>query len=249
MSEMKIPSHWPPHWPDITDSAVQAAIVAVPRHLFVPAEYRKQAYDDVPLPIGRGQTISQPYIVALMTQALRLTPASRVLEIGTGSGYQAAILAHLTPHVASIETLPDLAEAARARLHNLGCPVAIRVGDGRLGWPEQAPFDGIIVTAAATDVPPALAAQLAEHGCLVIPVGASLWDQRLWLIEKTRGRLHRKLLAEVRFVPLVATASRDQPEDPALADVRRELDALFEPHFKRAPDAQGCAEQRPDERW
>jgi protein-L-isoaspartate(D-aspartate) O-methyltransferase len=244
MNEMKIPAHWPPQWPDITDTAVRAAIAAVPRHLFVPAEHRRQAYEDMPLPIGRGQTISQPYIVALMTQALRLTPASRVLEIGTGSGYQAAILAQITPHVRSIETLPDLAEGARARLYGLGYPVAVRVGDGRLGWPEQAPFDGIIVTAAATDVPPALAAQLGEYGRLVIPVGASLWDQCLWLIEKARGRLRRELLAEVRFVPLVATTSREQPEDPTLADVRRELSMLFEPHSKRWSD-----EREPDERW
>jgi protein-L-isoaspartate(D-aspartate) O-methyltransferase len=129
----------------------------------------------------------------------------------------------------SIETLPNLAEAARARLHGLGYEVEVQVGDGRLGWPEQAPFDGIIVTAAATDVPPALAAQLGENGRLVVPVGKSLWDQSLWLIERARGRLRRELLAEVRFVPLVATASRDQPEDPALDDVRRELHEMFEP--------------------
>jgi len=233
MSEMKIPPHWPPHWPDITDAAVRGAIAAVPRHLFVPPEHRNQAYEDMPLPIGRGQTISQPYIVALMTQALRLTPASRVLEIGTGSGYQAAILAHITRHVWSIETLPDLAEAARARLHGLGYEVEVQVGDGRLGWPAQAPFDGIIVTAAATDVPPALAAQLAENGRLVIPVGKSLWDQSLWLIKRAGGRLRRELLAEVRFVPLVATTSRDQPEDPALADVRCELRDLFAAHCDR----------------
>jgi protein-L-isoaspartate(D-aspartate) O-methyltransferase len=233
MNETKIPAHWPPHWPDITDAAVRAAMTAVPRHPFVPLEHRNKAYEDMPLPIGHGQTISQPYIVALMTQALCLTPASRVLEIGTGSGYQAAILAHITPHVWSIETLPDLAESARERLHGLGFEVEVQVGDGRLGWPEQAPFDRIIVTAAATDVPPALAAQLAESGRLVIPVGKSLWDQSLWLIERVRGRLRRELLAEVRFVPLVATTSRDRLEDPALADVRRELSMLFEPHSER----------------
>jgi protein-L-isoaspartate(D-aspartate) O-methyltransferase len=227
MSEEKQPAGWPPRWPDISDRAVLAAMAAVPRHLFVPPQHREMAYEDAPLPIGRGQTISQPYIVALMTQALRLTPASRVLEVGTGSGYQAAILAHITPHVWSIETLPELAETARARLHGLGYPVQVRLGDGRLGWPEQAPFDGIIVTAAAPDVPPALAAQLADGGRLVIPVGESTWDQLLWLIEKVGGRLRRELLAEVRFVPLVATASRTQETDPALADVRRELGALF----------------------
>ena len=133
MSEMKIPAHWPPHWPDITDAAVRAAMAAVPRHLFVPPEHRNQAYEDMPLPIGRGQTISQPYIVALMTQALRLTPASRVLEIGTGSGYQAAILAHITRHVWSIETLPDLAEAAPVS----GCTawaMRLRSRSAMAGW-------------------------------------------------------------------------------------------------------------------
>jgi protein-L-isoaspartate(D-aspartate) O-methyltransferase len=227
MSEMKIPAHWPPHWPDITDRVVRAALAAVPRHLFVPPEYRGQAYEDMPLPIGRGQTISQPYIVALMTQALRLTPASRVLEVGTGSGYQAAILAQITPHVWSIEALPELAAAAGERLRGLGYAIAVQTGDGRLGWPEHAPFDGIIVTAAASDVPPALAAQLAEGGRLVIPVGASSWDQCLWLIEKLGGHLRRELLAEVRFVPLVAIASRDRSEDPAVQLVRSELDRLF----------------------
>ena len=115
----------------------------------------------------------------------------------------------------------------------MGYAVEVQVGDGRLGWPEQAPFDGIIVTAAATDVPPALAAQLAENGRLIIPVGKSLWDQSLWLIERTRGRLRRELLAEVRFVPLVGTTSRDQPEDQALTEVRRELRMLFEPRSER----------------
>jgi protein-L-isoaspartate(D-aspartate) O-methyltransferase len=233
MNETKIPTHWPPHWPDITDAAVRAAMAVVPRHLFVPPEHRNRAYEDMPLPIGHGQTISQPYIVALMTQALCLTPASRVLEIGTGSGYQAAILAHITRHVWSIEALSDLADSARERLHGLGYEVEVQVGDGRLGWLEKAPFNCVIVTAAATDVPPALAAQLAENGRLVIPVGKSLWDQSLWLIERARGRLRRELLAEVRFVPLVATTSRDRPEDPALADVRRELSMLFEPHSER----------------
>jgi protein-L-isoaspartate(D-aspartate) O-methyltransferase len=120
MSEPRRPKHWPPHWPDITDPAVLAAVAAVPRHLFVPPSERDDAYLDVPLPIGHGQTISQPYIVGLMTQALKLTHQSRVLEIGTGSGYQAAILAHITPHVWSVETLAELARAARERLHGLG---------------------------------------------------------------------------------------------------------------------------------
>jgi protein-L-isoaspartate(D-aspartate) O-methyltransferase len=221
-------SGWPPPWPDITDRAVLAAIAAVPRHRFVPPQYEAQAYDDAPLPIGLGQTISQPYIVALMTQALHLTPASHVLEVGTGSGYQAAMLASITPHVWSVETLAELAGAARERLHALGYPVAVKAGDGRLGWPEHAPYDGIIVTAAAPDVPPALVAQLSPNGRLVIPVGETAWDQTLWLIRKVAGRLTREFLCEVRFVPLVATTSRSaEAEDPALTEIRRQLREMF----------------------
>jgi protein-L-isoaspartate(D-aspartate) O-methyltransferase len=218
------PHDWPPHWPDITDRVVLAAIAAVPRHRFVPPQYEERAYDDAPLPIGLGQTISQPYIVALMTQALHLTPASRVLEIGTGSGYQSAVLASITPHVWSVETLAELAGAAQERLH----PVTVKAGDGRLGWPEHAPYDGIIVTAAAPDVPPALVAQLSPNGRLVIPVGETAWDQTLWLIHNIGGRLAREFLCEVRFVPLVATTSRSvETDDPALADIQRQLCALF----------------------
>jgi protein-L-isoaspartate(D-aspartate) O-methyltransferase len=217
------PKHWPPRWPDVTDPAVLAAIAAVPRHLFVPPHYRDEAYEDIPLPIGQGQTISQPYIVAVMTQTLRLGSKSRVLEVGTGSGYQAAILAEITSHVWSVETLPELAEAARERLHGLCYGVQIKVGDGRLGWPEHAPYDGIMVTAASPDVPPALVAQLADGGRLVIPVGAGTWDQTLWLIEKIGDKLRKHHLAEVRFVPLVATTSRSVPEDAAEAEIRRHL--------------------------
>lgn len=227
MEERKPPAGWPPRWPDITDRAVLAALAAVPRHRFVPPQFQAQAYDDAPLPIGHGQTISQPYIVALMTQALRLTPASRVLEVGTGSGYQAAVLAHITPHVWSIEALPELAGAARERLRGLGYKVEVRAGDGRLGWPEHAPYDAIIVTAAATAAPPALVVQLAEGGRLVIPIGDAPWDQLLWLIHKTEGRLRRELLAEVRFVPLVAVGPQEPADDPALAQARQELAALF----------------------
>jgi protein-L-isoaspartate(D-aspartate) O-methyltransferase len=221
-------SGWPPHWPDITDRGVQDAVASVPRHLFVPPEHQAQAYDDSPLPIGLGQTISQPYIVALMTQALHLTPLSRVLEIGTGSGYQSAVLASLTPHVWSIETLAELAGTARERLHGLGYPVEVKTGDGRLGWLEHAPYDCIIVTAAAPDVPPALVIQLADPGRLVIPVGDTAWNQTLWLIQKREGRLHGEPLAEVRFVPLVASSSRSaETDDPALSAVRRQLDDVF----------------------
>jgi protein-L-isoaspartate(D-aspartate) O-methyltransferase len=178
MTEPVGPKNWPPDWPDITDPAVRAALAAVPRHLFVPPALRADAYSDIALPIGHGQTISQPYIVALMTQALSLTAASRVLEIGTGSGYQAAVLAEITPHVWSIETVPVLAEQTAARLQGLGYPVKVRTGDGCLGWPQLAPFDAIIVTAAASEVPPALVAQLADGGRLVIPLGEPGGEQR-----------------------------------------------------------------------
>jgi protein-L-isoaspartate(D-aspartate) O-methyltransferase len=219
--------HWPPQWPDVGDPAVLGAMAAVPRHLFVPPQYRDQAYEDIPLPIGHGQTISQPYIVALMTQALRLRPDSRVLEIGTGSGYQTAVLTHITPAVWSVETIPELAETARERLQGLGLSASVRAGDGRLGWPEHAPYDGIIVTAASPDVPPALAAQLAEGGRLVIPVGEGAWDQVLWLIRKEGEVLQRQYLADVRFVPLVATPSSPEPEDANLAQIREQLQSLF----------------------
>jgi protein-L-isoaspartate(D-aspartate) O-methyltransferase len=219
--------HWLPQWPDVSDPAVLAAMAAVPRHLFVPPQHRDQAYEDIPLPIGHGQTISQPYIVALMTQALCLRPDSRVLEIGTGSGYQSAVLAHITPAVWSVETIPELAETARERLQGLGLQVSVRAGDGRLGWPEHAPYDGIIVTAASPDVPPALAAQLAEGGRLVIPVGEGSWDQVLWLIRKEGEALQKQYLADVRFVPLVASTSLAQPEEPALSQLRKQLLGLF----------------------
>jgi protein-L-isoaspartate(D-aspartate) O-methyltransferase len=219
--------HWPPQWPDVTDPAVLRAMAVVPRHLFVPPQYRDQAYEDIPLPIGHGQTISQPYIVALMTQALRLRPDSRVLEIGTGSGYQSAVLAHIAPNVWSVETIFELAETARERLQGLGLNVAVREGDGRLGWPENAPYDGIIVTAASPDVPPALAVQLAEGGRLVIPVGGGSWDQVLWLIRKEGDALQKQYLADVRFVPLVATPSSSETDELVMAKFRKQLQGLF----------------------
>jgi protein-L-isoaspartate(D-aspartate) O-methyltransferase len=220
-------SHWPPRWLDITDPMVLDAMASVPRHLFVPHELERDAYEDAPLPIGLNQTISQPYIVALMTQALRLKPASRVLEVGTGSGYQAAILAHITPHVWSIETLPQLADAARERLQRLGYPVVVQNGDGWLGWPEHAPYDAIIVTAAPAEIPPVLVQQLGKGGCLVIPVGSDRWDQVLWRIEKDQaGRLAAKRLGDVRFVPLTGPHT-SRHEDPELAAIRAELRALL----------------------
>jgi protein-L-isoaspartate(D-aspartate) O-methyltransferase len=214
---------WPPPWPDISDQAVIAALEAVPRHLFVPLEHRGQAYSDVPLPIGEDQTISQPYIVALMTQALRVTPHSRVLEIGTGSGYQAAVLAQITPYVYSVEARPGLGAAARNRLRALGCPVEVRIGDGCAGWPEHAPYDCVIVTAAAPEIPPALLDQLAHRGRMVIPIGRSAWNQVLWLLKRAPGRLQLRRLAEVRFVPLMGRLSPDPGEDAAAAARRLRL--------------------------
>lgn len=219
-------SHWPPAWPEITDPLVLDALASVPRHLFVPPEFEDQAYEDAPLPIGYNQTISQPFIVAVMTQALRLLPDSRVLEVGTGSGYQAAVLAHITPHVWSVEALPVLAAAARERLARLGYPVTVKTGDGRLGWPEHGPYDAVVVTAAPGEVPPALVQQLAPGGRLVIPLGQSQWDQVLWRVERGQdGRLRAERLGDVRFVPLIHSAPA-QPEDAAQAAIRDELHRL-----------------------
>ncbi len=196
---------WPPPWSEIDDPGVLAAIARVPRHRFVPPEYQDQAYEDHPLPIGFGQTISQPFVVALMTQLLDLAPAARVLEIGTGCGYQTAILAELAQTVYTVEVISDLARHAEARLAALGYDnIHFRTGNGWEGWPEAAPFDGIVVTAAASDWPPALIDQLAEGGSLVIPVGPAGWDQELWQATKMEGFLVKRRLGPVRFVPLVA---------------------------------------------
>jgi len=189
---------------DITDARVLAAMGRVPRHLFAPAQLAPQAYGDFPLPIGQGQTISQPYIVALMSQWAEVHPGDRVLEVGTGSGYQAAILAELTDKVFTIEILPELARTAAARLQELGyAQVRVKTGDGYLGWPEAAPFDAILVTAAATQVPPALVGQLKEGGRLVIPLGEAGGDQTLVRLRKLGGELQEEARLPVRFVPLV----------------------------------------------
>ncbi len=189
---------------DITDPRVLAALGKVPRHQFVPPELASLAYGDYPLPIGGGQTISQPYIVALMTQWAEVKPGDRVLEVGTGSGYQAAVLAELTDQVYTIELLPDLARQAAARLKELGYTrVHVRTGDGDRGWTEAAPFDAILVTAAAPLVPPALAAQLKEGGRLVIPLGTAGGDQTLVRLRKVKGELQEEERLPVRFVPLV----------------------------------------------
>ncbi len=182
-------------------------MIRVPRHLFVPEASLDEAYRNEPLPIGHGQTISQPFIVGLMTEALELAGNERVLEIGTGSGYQAAILSLLAGSVHSVEIVRELAEESRARLAHLGYDnVRVRAGDGYAGWPEEAPFDRIIVTAAAEKVPAALFAQLANGGILVIPVGQSDRTQRLLRYRRTGRRLAREDLGAVRFVPMVPNA-------------------------------------------
>jgi len=191
---------------DITDKNVLRAMGKVPRHEFVPASLRSQAYADRPLPIGEGQTISQPYIVALMTQVAKVKRGDKVLEIGTGSGYQAAILAELTPHVYTIEIVPSLAKRAQGTLKRLDYKtVKARIGDGYKGWREHAPFDAIIVTCAPDHIPQPLANQLAEGGRMVIPVGKqdALRGQQLLLVEKIGGKLKVTSIAPVLFVPMV----------------------------------------------
>ena len=190
---------------DALDARVIAAIRKVPREEFVPESSRPLAYLNRPLSIGHGQTISQPFIVAVMTDLLALAPESRVLEIGTGCGYQTAILAELAAQVFTVEVVAPLAEAARERLLGLGYTnLAFRIGDGRAGWPEQAPYDAIIVTAAARDRPDALIGQLANDGRMAAPVGRSGLTQRLMLIERDgEGRIAESGRLPVAFVPLV----------------------------------------------
>lgn len=187
----------------ITSSRVLEAFRVVPRHRFVPETHRDQADGNYPLPIGHGQTISQPFIVAYMTEVLDIRPGDRVLEIGTGSGYQAAILAELTREVYSVEVVKPLADRARQLLDELGYDcVASCVSNGYHGWPEYAPYDKIIVTAAARTVPPPLVDQLARGGLMIIPVGPAHGAQELELIRKSgSGRIHTERLLPVRFVP------------------------------------------------
>lgn len=187
----------------IADPRVLAAMTAVERHRFVPPDYRDRAYGDHPLPIGHGQTISQPYMVAYMTEVLGIRPDDRVLEIGTGSGYQAAVLAEICDSVYTIEIVPELGRRAAALLDSLGYGnVAVRIGDGYRGWPERAPFDAIIVTAAPSHVPDPLRAQLTEGGRMVIPVG-DRGSQELVYLVKDQGELVERAVFPVRFVPLV----------------------------------------------
>lgn len=185
----------------IRDGPLLAAMRRVPRHRFVPPSEAPFAYDDGALPIGEGQTISQPFVVAFMTQALQLTGREKVLEVGTGSGYQAAVLAELGVRLFTIELVPALAERAARTLRELGyANVQVRIGDGSLGWPQEAPFDAIIVTAAAPAVPPALLEQLAVGGRLILPVGEG--EQMLVLYRRTPQGYHRAELLPVAFVPL-----------------------------------------------
>jgi protein-L-isoaspartate(D-aspartate) O-methyltransferase len=187
----------------VSASDVLEAMNAVPRHLFVPTDYLDQAYADHPLPIGYGQTISQPYIVALMTEKIQVKRGDQVLEIGTGSGYQAAVLAQLGAAVYSVEIIPELAQAADKRLKQLGYAVTVKQGDGYLGWEEHAPYDAILVTAAPDHVPQPLVKQLRDGGRLVIPIGPQGGFQTLWQFTRQGDDLKAIDLGGVLFVPLV----------------------------------------------
>lgn len=188
----------------ITDPVVLKAMGKIPRHLYVPSEVRSRAYGDHPLPIGEGQTISQPYVVALMTESLKLRPSDRVLEIGTGSGYQAAVLAEIVKEVYTIEIRRPLAERAAKTLAEQGYKnVKVRHADGYFGWEEAAPFDAIIITASANHIPPPLIKQLKEGGRLIIPLGSTLYHQTLTLAVKKKGELDLIQLGGVAFVPMI----------------------------------------------
>jgi protein-L-isoaspartate(D-aspartate) O-methyltransferase len=203
---------WADRWPEITDVRLRRAFARVPRSAFVPPPMQPYVDQDVPLPIGEGQTISQPFIVAWMTQALNLQPGEQVLEIGTGSGYQTAILCEMTAQgeerpgrwVYSVERYASLAQQAATILNELGYQPHLRIGDGALGWPEAAPYPAIIVTAAPAYLPRPLWVQLAEGGRMVIPIGDEPERQSLWLISKRQGQLQLRNLGDVRFVPLLS---------------------------------------------
>ncbi len=193
----------------VDDPLVLTAMIKVPRHHFVPERYRDFAYDDEPLPIGYEQTISQPYIVAYMTEALGLKGGEKVLEIGTGSGYQAAVLAEIAKEVYTIEIVEPLTKKAEEILKKEGYKnVHCRCGDGYLGWPEEAPFDAIIVTAAPPEIPEPLIAQLKEGGRMIVPVGT--WSQELVLLVKEKGKIDKKWLIPVRFVPMTGKIQKTE---------------------------------------
>jgi len=189
----------------VKDVGVLKAVQKVEREKFVPEKYRDLAYSDNPLPIGHQQTISQPYIVAYMTEHLQISKSHNVLEIGTGSGYQAAILAEMAHHVFTIEIIPELAESAEKVLMELGYEnITVRTGDGYKGWPEEAPFDRIMVTAAPNEIPEKLVEQLAPNGRMILPVGGSIFAQYLWLVQKDKeGIVTKEKILAVRFVPMV----------------------------------------------
>jgi len=201
----------------LTNARVLAVMGKVPRHEFVPEKFKPQAYEDGPLPIGHGQTISQPYIVAFMTERLEPKTTDRVLEIGTGSGYQAAVLSELVAEVYTIEIVEPLAQRAEADLKRFGYKnVTVRAGDGYKGWPEAAPFDAVIVTCAPEKVPQPLVEQLKDGGRMIIPVGP-IWDQELILLRKQGGRLEKRAVLPVRFVPMTGEGQRSagKSEKPA----------------------------------
>jgi protein-L-isoaspartate(D-aspartate) O-methyltransferase len=193
----------------IKDPKVLEAMGKIPRQLFVEESLRDQAYADHPLPIGEGQTISQPYVVALMTEAVRLRPGDRVLEIGTGSGYQAAVLAEIAKDVYTIEIRKRLAEAAARRLADLGYKsIQVKYGDGYFGWEEYAPFDVIMITASANHIPPPLIKQLKEGGRLILPLGSTLFHQTLTLVTKEKGEPRMEQREAVVFVPLIGEVEK-----------------------------------------
>ncbi|MBU7015202.1 MAG: protein-L-isoaspartate(D-aspartate) O-methyltransferase [Theionarchaea archaeon] len=197
----------------ITDSRTISAMITVPRHQFVPEDLRSQAYADYPLPIGYGQTISQPYIVALMTSSLQLKGDETVLEVGTGSGYQAAVLAEIVHHVYTIEIIPELAQRAETVLSELGYRnVSVRNADGYFGWEENGPYDAVIITAAVDHIPPPLVSQLKEGGRLILPLGNPLYYQALTLVEKRNGEMFTSHISDVRFVPLTGFAQEGEVE-------------------------------------
>jgi protein-L-isoaspartate(D-aspartate) O-methyltransferase len=192
----------------VKDPRVLRAMAEVPRHLFVDPAFRADAYADRPVPIGEGQTMTQPYIAARMTELLDIQPEDRILEIGTGSGYESAVLASLARHVYSIEILPDISRRAQERLRALGCAnVSFRVGDGYRGWPDAAPFDGIIVTAAPRQIPPALLDELAPNGRMVIPVGDFFQELKVFARD-AKGEVSETSVLPVRFVPMSGEAAQ-----------------------------------------
>jgi protein-L-isoaspartate(D-aspartate) O-methyltransferase len=195
----------------VKDKKVLDAMAKIPRHLFVEERLRERAYADYPLPIGDGQTISQPYVVALMTEALRLRPGDRVLEIGTGSGYQAAVLAEIVKDVYTIEIRKSLADMAEKRFREFGYKnVNVKYADGYFGWEEYAPFDAIIITASANHIPPPLIRQIKEGGRLIIPLGNTVYYQMLTLLTKKKGDLDVEQMGSVAFVPMIGEAEKSR---------------------------------------